>query len=124
MIALQPIANATNGSLIESHTLDIPPCCPVSKNPRPGSTVTLSYRPNGCSLEVANLIAYIHSFRGGLRNDQGELVVRDMEGMIMRIVADCERALGVRVDVRAELCIVPKQQVTLSTNCQDDEPML
>lgn len=112
---LQTIPNATNGTLIESHTLDIPACCPVSKNPRPGSLLTISYNPCGCSLEVGSLFAYIHSFRGGLRDDQGELLVRDMEGMVMRIAQDCERVLGVPVEVKAELCIVPKQHVTLAT---------
>lgn len=113
MTSLQPIANATHGTMLEQHTLAVPPCCPVSKNPRPGSTVTILYRPRGCSLEVANLIAYIHSFRDGLYDEQGQFVVRDMEGMIQRIATDAAQALGVAVHVHAKLVIVPKQEVKL-----------
>lgn len=114
MIKPQVIANETTGNILESHTFDIPPCCPVSKNPRPGSMVTISYRPHGCSLEVGSLFAYIHAFRGGLRDEHDNLLVRDMEGMILRIAQDCEQALGVPVQVDANLSIAPRQHVCLS----------
>jgi NADPH-dependent 7-cyano-7-deazaguanine reductase QueF len=97
--------------MIESHILDIPPCCPVSKNPRPGSQIAITYKPMGCSLEIASLIAYIHSFRGGLYDASGQLVVRDMEGMIQRIAQECSAVLGVAVEVEANLQLVPRQQM-------------
>ena len=114
MKPLTVIPNITDGKrMLEQHVLDIPPCCPVSKNPRPGSKIILCYRPNGRSLEVASLLAYIHSYRGGLYDEQGQLLVRDMEGMITQIADDCAILLGVPVRVRAHLQILPKQQVIL-----------
>jgi len=107
----EAIANTTNGTMIESHILDIPPCCPVSKNPRPGSTISITYTPQGCSLEIGALIAYIHSFRGGLYDEHGQLVVRDMEGMIQRIAQECADVLGTDVTVEANLQLVPMQQM-------------
>jgi NADPH-dependent 7-cyano-7-deazaguanine reductase QueF len=114
MKQLTVIPNTTDGKrLLEQHTLDIPPCCPVSKNPRPGSKITLCYRPNGKSLEVASLLAYIHSYPGGFYDEHGVLLVRDMEGMIKRIAEDCATLLGVPVRVRANLLILPKQHMIL-----------
>jgi NADPH-dependent 7-cyano-7-deazaguanine reductase QueF len=83
----------------------------VSKNPRPGSTITISYRPCGCSIEIASLFAFIHSFRGGLYDDSGQLAVRDMEGMIQRIAEECRQVLGVEVEVVADLQLVPRQHM-------------
>ena len=109
MLKTQP--NSTQGFLTEQHILNIPPCCPVSKNPQSGN-ITISYKPQGKSLEVGSLYAYIHSFVGGY-HVAGVLVVRDMEGMIQRIATDCADALGVDVEVIADLQIVPKQRVVM-----------
>lgn len=114
MKQLQAIENSTNGTMLEQHILDIPVCCPVSKNPRSGSTITISYYPNGQSLEVASLIALIHSFKGGLYDDAGQLIVRDMEGMIQRIAEECARVLAVSIVVEADLQILPKQRMKLT----------
>lgn len=97
----------------ETHILELPPCCPVSKNPRPGSTIMIVYYPNGVVLEVGALYAYIHQFRGGLKDDTGEIVIRDMEGMVSRIAQDCADAVGVAVNVCADLVIAPKQRMYL-----------
>lgn len=110
-VELQTIENATTGIAREQHVLEIPPCCPVSKNPRPGSTITISYFPCGRSLEIASLYAYIHTFVGGLRDEQGELVVRDMEGMLMAIAQHCAQVLGQRVTLEADLQLLPRQQM-------------
>lgn len=101
-------------SVVESHELELPPCCPVSKNPRPGSTFTICYTPKQQVLEVGSLYAYIYSFRGGLKGADGQIVVRDMEGMIARIARDCAEALGVPVTVTAHLVLVPGQKMHLS----------
>lgn len=113
MRTLQTIANNTTGNMIEEHTLEIPPCCPVSKNPQSGSRLTICYRPQGCSLEVGSLFAYIHQFRGGLYDEQGKLEVRDMEGMLLRIAQACSLALQTQIKLTAELNIVPKQVVRI-----------
>jgi NADPH-dependent 7-cyano-7-deazaguanine reductase QueF len=99
--------------LQECHTLALPPCCPISKNPRDGSTISISYEPVNSVLEVASLFAYIHQFVGGLRDEAGELVIRDMEGMIVRIAQDCSQVLGVPVEVQTNLVVLPKQEMKL-----------
>ncbi len=110
MSILQTLPNATNGTLVEEHTLAIPPCCPVSKNPVKAS-ITIRYLPIGHSLEVGSLFAYIHSFQGGLKDELGTIVVRDMEGMVMRIKDDCEQALGVPVEIDTTWEVLPRQTV-------------
>lgn len=95
----------------ETHMLDVPPCCPVSKNPRPGSQLMIVYSPQGAVLEVGALYAYLHQYRGGLRNEQGDILVRDMEGLISRVAQDCANAVGVPVSVCADLIIAPKQRM-------------
>jgi hypothetical protein len=90
----------------------------VSKNPRPGSTITICYQPAGHVLEVGALFAYIHQYKGGLRDEQGELLVRDMEGMIARIAQDCATTLGVPVRVIAQLVIAPKQEMRVRVSAQ------
>lgn len=105
--------NTQSTSYLEAHTLDLPQCCPVSRNPFPGSTVTITYRPGQCCLEVASLYAYIHQFKGGLKDDTGTIVVRNMEDMIARIAYDCAQAAGVDVSVCAQLVIAPKQRLMM-----------
>lgn len=110
---IKTIPNITTPhKIFEHHTLDIPPCCPISKNPRPGSILTISYRPDGCSLEIASLIARVHEFVGGLRSDQGELLVRDMEGMLATLADECAQALRVRVRLTASLQLLPRQHMS------------
>jgi NADPH-dependent 7-cyano-7-deazaguanine reductase QueF len=104
----------------EEHTLDLSSCCPVSKNLRPGSKITISYVPAGKSLEIASLIAYIHSFKNGWHDGTGQFVVRDMEGMICRIAQDCTNILLVPVVVKADLYLLPKQDMCLEV-CRDHE---
>jgi len=87
--------------------LDLPGCCPVSGNPRPGSTLTLSYRPGETVLEVFSLHAYVESFIGG----RGE--VRSMEAMIQTITAEAAKALGVPVVGIADLVLFPSQEMRL-----------
>jgi len=96
----------------EVHTLAIPACYPVSKNPQKG-IVKIMYHPHRLVLDIIPLAGYIHSFRGGLYNDAGELIVRDMEGMINRIAHDCCVALNVPVRVYAHLEVLPRQQTDI-----------
>lgn len=112
MNALQTLPNNTSGSrFFLSHEVTIPVCCPVSRNPRPGSTLTVIYRAKEQVLEVASLYAYLHQFVGGLRDRDGELEVRDMEGMLQCVAHDCAQVLHVPVRLHAQLQIVPRQQV-------------
>ena len=113
MRELITLPNNTSGQrLFMQHAVEVPPCCPVSRNPRPGSTLTICYRAQEQVLEVASLYAYIHQFVGGLRDASGQIVVRDMEGMLLRVAQDCAQAIGVPVRVYANLWIAPKQRVS------------
>jgi NADPH-dependent 7-cyano-7-deazaguanine reductase QueF len=94
----------------EEHRLDLPECCPISKNPRPGSSITIQYAPVDLFLEVASLKAYIDSYQGG-RGD-----VRSMEGMIQAIAQDCADTVRARVTARADLVIEPSQRMVVT--CQ------
>lgn len=114
MKKLQTIENTTDGTACEQHILEIPICCPISKNPRSGSVLTISYYPHGYSLEIGSLYAYIHQYRGGLYNDLGVLEIRDMEGMIFRIAQDCARVLHLPVTVEANLVLIPSQKMSFT----------
>lgn len=92
-------------SLRERHTVELPECCPVSKNPKPGSTLTLSYRPVSTVLEVYSLRSLIASFRGGFNGNASYPAERNMEGMVQLITQMCADALGVQVHARAELVL-------------------
>lgn len=108
----EALPTVTDGRM-ETHILDVPPCCPVSKNPRPGSKLIIRYKPAGKVLEVGALYAYLHQYKGGLKDESGNLIVRDMEGMISLITQHCSEVLGVPVQVRANLVIAPKQFMRL-----------
>lgn len=97
---------------IECHTLALPDgCCPVSKNPMCGSTISIVYKPHDVVLDVLSIPAYLRSYRGGLRDEQGSIIVRDMEGMIDRVAGDCCAVLRVPVRVYANLLLAPKQHM-------------
>src|ERR1700758_1223969 len=85
------------------HELGLPACCPVSGNPRPGSTITISYEGNEGFLEVASLRAFIDSYVGG----KGD--VRSMEGMLQEIAQACAEVLKVQVTLKSNLLIEPGQ---------------
>lgn len=99
----------------ERHILEVPRCCPVSKNPLPGSTITISYIPKGIVLEVASLKGYIHRFVGGLRDADNNVTVRSMEDLVVRVAKDASRILGVKVIVYAKLLIAPEQKMQIRT---------
>jgi hypothetical protein len=111
---IMPVALPSTHRGLECHIVDLPSgLCPVSKNPQPGSTITIMYCPRGTVLEVAHLYAYLHQYRGGLRDEQGTIIVRNMEEMIDRVARDCAEVLGVPVRVYANLVIAPKQHMLL-----------
>ena len=91
----------------ERHILPLPPCCPVSGNPREGSVLEIEYTVLDKILEVASLRAYVDSYMGG-RGD-----VRSMEGMIQQITQDCANAVQTTVHVIARLTIEPNQRMEI-----------
>lgn len=93
------------GSAIEqSHIIDLPPLCPVSRNPQKGSTLTIKYTATDKSLEVYSLTTYIQSYVGG-KYWRGEYFIRDMEQTIRAIKVDCEEVLDTEVEVIADLLL-------------------
>lgn len=99
MIGTQPNTNA-DIAVFQQHTIPLPKCCPVSGNPQPGSRIEIRYRAQKTFLEVYSLKKYIDTFVGG--HPDG---VRDMEGMIQQIAADCCHVLHVYVRVDAHIVL-------------------
>lgn len=95
-----------------THHLPLPQCCPISGNPQPGSSISITYEPDHSMLEVASLVGYIDSYKGG----RGE--VRSMEGMIQSIAQDCANCVEVKVVAFAELIIYPGQ--SMAVECEAD----
>lgn len=84
-----------------SHSVPLPVCCPVSKNPRPGSTVRVSYQPTDTVVPVEALEEHVRLYVGGFEN------IRGMEEMIQDIALWCAEETGVRVRAVADLIIQP-----------------
>lgn len=95
------------GEMVERHQFPLPQCCPITKNPQPGSHLKIKYRPQKLLLEVQSLSDYIMEYIGG------RLDVRSMEGMVQNISQDCANAVGVRVKVKAILILNPPQLMRL-----------
>ena len=96
--------------------LSLPRCCPVSKNPQPGSTLTLRYLARGRVLEVYSLKAYIESFVDGHMDG-----TRNMEAMIQRIAQTCANLLQTPVRATADLELMPLQQMRLTCRAKPNE---
>jgi hypothetical protein len=96
---------------LEIHELAMPAgCCPRSKNPMQGSKIYIGYLSKHC-LEVGSIYRSLHSFVGGLKDEQGELLIRDMEGMVCAVADEAARTLKTFTVVYARLDIRPKQIV-------------
>jgi hypothetical protein len=93
------------GAMHHSHTFLLPPCCPVSGNPRAGSKITLSYLSDGWALEVYSLRVLPKRFVNGWQGNGTYPPVRDMEGMIGLMARMCAEALGRRVRYKADLIL-------------------
>jgi NADPH-dependent 7-cyano-7-deazaguanine reductase QueF len=85
------------------HGLSFVGTCPVSGNPRLGSSVTICYKANDWFLEVASLKDLVDSYKGG----KGD--VRSMEGMLQEIAQLCADALKVDVTLHSFLLLDPDQ---------------
>lgn len=89
------------------HTLTLPPCCPISGNPQPGSYVLIGYYARGAFLEVYSLRKYIESFIGGREQ------IRDMEGMIQTLATDCAAAIDAPVLCWADIVLQRGDRMTV-----------
>jgi hypothetical protein len=91
----------TTTPVFVSHTVDIPTCCPVSGNPRPGSTIRVSYLAYGVVMPVEDLVDMMAEYVGGRGT------IRGMEEMIQEIAQRCAKETGVKVHARADLILTP-----------------
>jgi len=102
-----------------THALDLPEAlCPVSKNPRAGSRLVISYAPaSGRCLEVYHLRALLKRFVGGYPgSDCGTYPAeRNMEGTVQLVARMCADALGVPVFARADLVLDAGGQTVVCT---------
>lgn len=93
--------DATISTQIE-HEAALPVCCPISKNPRPGSIVRIGYAPKaGIVLPVEDLAAMVAEYVGGFRS------IRAMEEMIQDIARRCADIVKTTVFADADLIIAP-----------------
>ncbi len=92
-------------SIRETHEVQVPPLCPKTANPITGSTITVSYVPQGKLLEFYSLNEYIASFIGSQD-------VRDLELFTQVVARDCSQALGVPVHVIGRYILNIGQSVT------------
>ena len=70
--------------------------CPISGEPQPASTITISYDAGTCLLETKATRTYLASFAG--ENRYG---VRDLEEAAQLVAQHCADLLGIQVQVRA-----------------------
>jgi NADPH-dependent 7-cyano-7-deazaguanine reductase QueF len=91
------------------HGLSFHDTCPVSGNPKLGSSLTICYKAKDYFLEVASLKELVDSYRGG----KGD--VRSMEGMLQEIAQVCADALDVDVQLHSFLLLEPDQ--TMRVKC-------
>lgn len=88
-------------SAFVSHLVPIPECCPVSKNPKAGSTIRVSYLPRAIVVPVEDLEEKVRGYIGGFQS------IRGMEEMIQDIARWCSGETGVSVRAVADLIIQP-----------------
>lgn len=78
------------------HILLLPELCPASKNPKAGSTLTLTYEAGDKLLELFSLDKHINSYIG-------HPIVRDMEYFAQTIAQTAADTLNNTVTATAEL---------------------
>src|SRR3569832_947858 len=70
--------------------------CPITAEPQPSSTLTISYTAGECLLETKALRRYLESFAGENVYD-----IRDLEEAAQAIAQNCANALAAHVVVHA-----------------------
>ncbi|WP_253583228.1 hypothetical protein [Deinococcus sp. HSC-46F16] len=112
---LRTIANAhPDLPTVVEHVLELPELCPKTRNPAPGSTLTLRYAAAERLLELFSLDRYMDAF-------VGHTVVRDMEVFVQVAAQDAANAAGVTVTATADVGLVglrQRQRVTVVARSQ------
>jgi NADPH-dependent 7-cyano-7-deazaguanine reductase QueF len=110
-MTLKTITNPTIAKIRkQTHEVTVPPLCPKTRNPIEGSTLTISYVPEGKLLEVYSLNNYVVSFIGS--NE-----VRDIELFTQVVARDCHNILGVQVSVTGKFILNIGQTVICECDC-------
>jgi hypothetical protein len=104
-----------DAEIMHRHILPLPPMCPVSGNPREGSTLILSYLSSGWCLEKYSLSRLLRRFNGGWKGTPRYPAERNMEGAAKLIAKMAADAVGVpvRAHVRLKLDGGPRDRITL-----------
>lgn len=92
-------------AITQTHTIKLPTMCPVSGNPRKGSTLTVTYQPSGWCLEVYSLRRVAKTFVGGFQGAGPYSADRNMEGAVATLAKMCADAVGVPVRATADLVL-------------------
>lgn len=115
---LRTIANAhPELPTVVEHVLELPELCPKTRNPAPGSTLTLRYAAAGRLLELFSLDRYVDAF-------VGHTVVRDMEVFVQVTAQDAANAAGVTVTATADVGLVGLRQRQRVTVVARPEPQM
>ncbi|MBS9777534.1 MAG: hypothetical protein KGV50_02110 [Gammaproteobacteria bacterium] len=85
-----------NMKMVVEHIVMLPELCAVSKNPKPGSSLTIKYNAGEKLLELFSLDKHINAYIG-------HPVVRDMEYFAQTIAQTAANALHHEVTVIADL---------------------
>ena len=89
------------GSMVMTHKCNIPAsCCPISKNPKAGSTIAFTYTPDGWVVEVYSLDALMKEFQGGYKGNDHYPAERNMEGMCQLLCRMVSAAWPVAAAIR------------------------
>jgi len=92
--------------MAQRHIVKVPALCPITGNPQPGSTVTVTYLPGPKLLELYALTDYVRGYIG-------HQTIRDIEHFAQTLAQDCADQLGVAVSVRTHFVLDIDQIVQL-----------
>lgn len=105
-LLLMPRTNHGARALRVSHTVEIPhACCPRSRNPLTGSTLTLAYDATEQTIEVYSLQKLLKRFIGGWPGSDTYPAERNMEGMVELVARMAADALGVPVEFSSRVLL-------------------
>jgi hypothetical protein len=105
-LSVMPVSDHRVASRTVTNTIALPSsCCPVSGNPRAGSTLNLIYQPKKWVVEVYSLRELTQRFVGGFEATEHYPAERNMEGMVELIAQMVADAVDVDVSFSASIVL-------------------